>query len=426
MFPALERIVKNLKPKYDDDGVDRLNYVYTTTFLSLLIVIIGSKQYIGEPLQCWMSAEFKSQWEKYIENYCFVENTYYWRTNKDEPLTEKDHLSDSETKKEIIYYQWVPIVLMGQLLLFFLPKALWTAFSWKTGFSVRAITRGGVKERQNKVLRHYKKNDPHEDTKTIATHIMTVAALNSRRMDRLDRNNNRQILRFFPSNVYANYMTIVYLLFKVLNCINVFGQLLIMNCFLNTKYTFWGIGILSDLWNNRDWKVSGHFPRVTYCDFMIREALTGNPLHRTVQCVLMINMFNEKIYIILWFWFVILTVVNVVNLLFWLITIYNENYKKSFILAQLSFFGLQEGDDFSDREAEECAEYLPTDAITILRLTSSNAGDIISSDIVGEVFKIYQSYMRGDDGSKARNLDHDRIQKEHFDQQQSIQLSKKD
>lgn len=70
MFPALEKIITNLKPKYDDDAIDRLNYAYTTTFLSLLIVIIGTKQYIGEPLQCWMQPEYKGSWEKYIENYC--------------------------------------------------------------------------------------------------------------------------------------------------------------------------------------------------------------------------------------------------------------------------------------------------------------------------------------------------------------------
>lgn len=79
MFPALEKVVKNFKPKYDDDSTDRLNYALTTKFLSLLIVIIGMKQYIGEPLQCWMSAEFKGNWEKYIESYCKFWDKIVWQ-----------------------------------------------------------------------------------------------------------------------------------------------------------------------------------------------------------------------------------------------------------------------------------------------------------------------------------------------------------
>ena len=43
----------------------------------------------------------------------------------------------------------------------------------------------------------------------------------------------------------------------------------------------------------------------------------GN-LHRyTVQCVLMINMFNEKIFMFLWFWFVLVLVIFCGSLIYW-------------------------------------------------------------------------------------------------------------
>ena len=46
--------------------------------------------------------------------------------------------------------------------------------------------------------------------------------------------------------------------------------------------------------------------------------ILGNVQRYTVQCVLPINMYTEKIYTFLWFWMVFVAAVSVINLLTWL------------------------------------------------------------------------------------------------------------
>lgn len=53
-----------LKPDYDDDVVDRLNYIYTVMIFLVFSGAVAMKQFVGEPLQCWVPKQF--QVERYL------------------------------------------------------------------------------------------------------------------------------------------------------------------------------------------------------------------------------------------------------------------------------------------------------------------------------------------------------------------------
>lgn len=124
MLNFLDSFITALKPRFDDDVVDRLNYYYTCLVILILSITISAKQYVGAPIQCWVSremsqttlipssyqpyayfkvpAQFTGAWEQYAENFCFVQNTYWLPLDEYIP---KDHHERRE--RELGYYQWV-------------------------------------------------------------------------------------------------------------------------------------------------------------------------------------------------------------------------------------------------------------------------------------------------------------------------------
>lgn len=51
MDKLLDKFLPNLKPRHDDNIVDRFNYIYTPMMFFGFSLTIAAKQYVGEPLQ---------------------------------------------------------------------------------------------------------------------------------------------------------------------------------------------------------------------------------------------------------------------------------------------------------------------------------------------------------------------------------------
>jgi hypothetical protein len=76
------------------------------------------------------------------------------------------------------------------------------------------------------------------------------------------------------------------------------------------------------------------------CDFRVRRLAN---MHRyTVQCVLMINMFNEKIYLFVWFWFVFVAISTIINFFYCMASLIPPASR------QKTLINLLKGDDFRD------------------------------------------------------------------------------
>lgn len=80
--------------------------------------------------------------------------------------------------------------------------------------------------------------------------------------------------------VRSYYVTIAYLSIKLVYIVSILAQFAVVQTLLKIHSPTFGWDIIKDLYNGREWHVSGLFPRVTLCDFevwllLIKRTLGG-------------------------------------------------------------------------------------------------------------------------------------------------------
>lgn len=142
--------------------------------------------------------------------------------------------------------------------------------------------------------------------------------------------------------------------------------------------------------SSRDWTGSPGvtFPRVTFCDFDVRRL--GNIHRYTVQCTLPINMYNEKIYMFLWFWMVLIAIVTALGFFIWFARAILAGDRRKFIHNHLRMGGkeLDKGD--KQDLVIFVNEYLAQDGIFVLRLIAHNTNSINVTEITCSLWEMFQ------------------------------------
>lgn len=195
---------------------------------------------------------------------------------------------------------------------------------------------------------------------------------------------------FWTGKRFGNYLVILYIFCKLLYLLNVFGQLFLMTRLLGIEnYHYLGFEILSRMAKGAD-MISGHyFPKVTHCDFKIREL--GDDHQYTVQCVLSINIFTEKIYIILWFWYVILSVITIIDLFTFIIRNCLPNQRYNYIRKHVLIFSKIEDKEDLKHLKKFTQNYLRPDLILVLKLLATNVNAMVVSELTK---RLWDKYLR--------------------------------
>ncbi|KAI6175589.1 Arp2/3 complex 34 kDa subunit [Aphelenchoides bicaudatus] len=153
-----------------------ITYYYSTVIIMVMSITLTARQYVGQPLQCWVPSEFSKAWEQYAENYCFVYNTYW--VSSEETIPRR---VDERVSRQLLYYQWVPFIMALQAGFFYLPVIFWGKTSTGSGINIENIIR---------MVRDTDKSDKAERTKAVSA-ICELLEDSLRLQNVRKRNSNR-------------------------------------------------------------------------------------------------------------------------------------------------------------------------------------------------------------------------------------------
>ncbi|ESN99000.1 hypothetical protein HELRODRAFT_154179 [Helobdella robusta] len=383
------------KGRSDDDFSDRLSYRFTTSFLIVFAILVTTKQFVGDPIQCWVPAHFTMNHEEYTNDYCWIRNTYYLPYDEYVP---KEH--EREKRQMIPYYQWMPLILLVQALNFYLPILQWRTFNKRSGVDVNNIVEAGKKfidaehvDKRNSTLEYM----AHQMDRYLSSQNIykTECTLSLKHLF------TRICCKICGRN-YGNYLVTLYISTKILVLINVIGQLFLLDTFLGIDFHIYGLQVLASALRGEDWTISPRFPRTTMCDFKVRRL--GNVQRYTVQCVLPINLFNEKIYLFLWFWMVFVALMTSISLATWILRVGFRIDRHRYIKKHLKLMN-KLSKDWDKRFAINFVDdYLRQDGVFVMRLVGHNTNALTVTEFVCCLWDHYKAKCLTQDTSPEKKV----------------------
>jgi hypothetical protein len=202
-----------------------------------------------------------------------------------------------------------------------------------------------------------------------------------------------------------NYLLFLYFLYKLIFLLNVCFQLYMLDYFIGNNFYKCGFALINSMINQLEWSAINYFPRTTLCEIYIREINHVHPY--VIQCLLRINLFNEVIFIFVWFWLVALLVLIVIDLIKWSIAMMlkcRNTFRRDYILHHLDLAQLDnhkvEHIDAKKRITETMKLFknfhthkVTNDMILVFKIISNNTSSVTVGEIIKSLWFHYKNQL---------------------------------
>ncbi|XP_055380147.1 innexin inx5-like [Condylostylus longicornis] len=303
MFSSLISFTKYFKPKQvsTQDFIFILHSKVTFALLLAASALLSLNQFFGNPIECKSSGD---QDKSLHELYCWTHGTYIFNYEFEKKnYVKQNHIVgygihpamhsihslrsiDPRSERDgdriyLRYYQWVVLILVLQAIAFAMPGYLWKI--WEANSLQRLCEKFGDESESKKNRRKY-------------------------------------FFRYFTSGI--NYINLCYALkycfCELLNFLICILNLVMMNIFFMNFWSSYSPALSSiPLYNWNEWNYysSKVFPKIVKCDIHMFGG-SGTVINRDLLCLLPLNILNEKIFAFFFIWFLILTILSGLNIIF--------------------------------------------------------------------------------------------------------------
>ncbi|EDX02809.1 innexin inx5 isoform X1 [Drosophila yakuba] len=366
MYSAVKPLSKYLQFKSIRiyDAVFTIHSKCTVVILLTCSLLLSARQYFGDPIQC-ISEEKNIE---YIQSYCWTMGTYILKLDNfgEQPLAliHPQHIHQAatssssdiatststtspsssrvrtrahsrsslrrigeyneayaramsiaegvgpeirgQTEREYLrYYQWVIILLLFQSFIFYFPSCLWKV--WE-GQRLKQLC------------------------SEVGEALLSEETYNTRL---------RLLVKYFTTDyedMHFCYMA-KYVFCEVLNFLISVVNIMVLEVFLNgfwSKYLHALATIPFYDWDRWNRVSSSVFPKIAKCE-VLKFGASGTANVMDNLCILPLNILNEKIFVFLWAWFLLMALMSGLNLLCRLAMICSGYLREQMIRSQLRF-----------------------------------------------------------------------------------------
>ena len=319
--------------------VDTTNNVFklfaniTPAIFWMSSAIIIASSYIGDPIQCKDGNDF-------INTVCWIHGTYHISKNINKEIYNQDRickrgygtygttyykpeqLTEDAKDTDTTYYQWVPFMLVLHGFIFLASAKLWK------------VLEGGLLEQFGTRKEIKLLVEPEEVTKRANQSATRFMSLSRRR-------NNRYFMQF----VLCEFGNIVALTFNF--CL--------IDLFLGGRFKYYGSDVARFLLNKENIELypedpmCSAFPTLTACDIRAGGAIPGSVDKQSIICILSQNIINQKIYLALWLWMILLIVSCSLNTIYRISLVLVPALRKAELVALINT--KRRESDFLDKDA---------------------------------------------------------------------------
>nr|CAI5834937.1 unnamed protein product [Callosobruchus analis] len=241
-----------------DNNVFKLHYKVTVIMLLTFTVLLSSKQYFGDPIDC----DVKERKET-IQTFCWIFGTFINKDTVEHKTVPGLGLEGPNSTSRQVYYQWICIVFGIQSALFYLPRYLWKA--WEGG-RLRLL----VEDLSGPLISSNWNNTTRD-----------------------------KLVRCLLTGSYFDKIYAVRFCFcEILNFVHVVAQIYFMDWFITGNFISYGISHASYSTVN---PMNVVFPKIAKCTYH-KFGYSGSEVNIDALCVLPLNVLNEKLFLVLWYW----------------------------------------------------------------------------------------------------------------------------